>query len=89
MDTSTAVGKLVFTILAGVAEMERSVTVERIKAGLRHAKSKGRVPGKKRQHLDLAAIRERMQAGESLRKVAASIDVSPALLSKRLHELVQ
>jgi DNA invertase Pin-like site-specific DNA recombinase len=89
VDTSTAVGKLVFTILGGVAEMERSVTVERIKAGLRNAKAKGRVPGKKRQQLDFAAIKERMQAGESLRKVAASLDISPALLSKRLHEKVQ
>src|SRR5882762_3452023 len=74
VDTSTAVGKLVFTILAGVAEMERSVTVERIKAGLRYAKTKGHLPGKKRQVLDLGAIRERITAGESLRKVAASLN---------------
>jgi len=86
VDTSTAVGKLVFTILASVAEMERSVTVERIKAGLRHAKTKGHLPGKKRQTLDLGAIRERITGGESLRQVAASLKVSPALLSKRLRE---
>jgi len=86
VDTSTAVGRLVFTILAGVAEMERSVTVERIKAGLRHAKTKGHLPGKKRQALDLQAVRERMQQGESMRKIAVTLGVSPALLSKRLRE---
>ena len=32
------------------------------------------------------AIRERITAGESLRKVAASLNISPALLSKRLRE---
>jgi DNA invertase Pin-like site-specific DNA recombinase len=88
VDTSTAVGKLVFTILAGVAEMERSVTVERIKAGLRYAKTKGHLPGKKRQQLDLQAVRERMQQGESMRKIAVSMGISPALLSKRLREKV-
>jgi DNA invertase Pin-like site-specific DNA recombinase len=86
VDTSTAMGTMVFTILGAVATMEREVTVERIRAGLRNAKSKGRIPGKKRQELDLHAIRERIAHGESLRKVAASLSISPALLSKRLHE---
>ncbi len=62
------------------------MTVERIKAGLRHAKTKGHLPGKKRQVLDLQAVRERMQQGESMRKVAFSLGISPALLSKRLRE---
>jgi DNA invertase Pin-like site-specific DNA recombinase len=86
IDTSTATGKMVFTIIAAVAEMERSNTVERIHAGLRLARSKGHKPGKKRQQLDLVTIRERMSKGESLRKVAASLEISPALLSKRLRE---
>lgn len=86
VDTSTAMGEMVFTILGAVATMERNVTVERIRAGLRNAKAKGRTPGKKRQQLDLAAIRERIAAGESLRKVAATLSISPALLSRRLNE---
>lgn len=86
IDTSTVVGKMVFTVLGAVAEMERSVTVERIKAGLRHAKAKGRIPGKKRRLLDLPAIRERISQGESLRKVAKTLRISPALLSRRLNE---
>jgi len=86
VDTSTAMGEMVFTILGAVATMERNVTVERIRAGLRNAKAKGRTPGKKRQQLDLAAIRERISAGESLRKVAATLSISPALLSRRLNE---
>jgi len=86
IDTSTPMGECVFTILAAFGQLEHAVIVERIKAGLRNAKAKGRMPGKKRRILDLPAVRERMSAGESMRKVAKSLGISPALLSKRLKE---
>lgn len=89
VDTSTSVGKLVFTILAGVAEMEREVTVERIKAGLRNAKAKGRQPGPKRYDVDIEAVKQRIAAGESKRKIAISMGISPALLIKRLKAIAQ
>jgi DNA invertase Pin-like site-specific DNA recombinase len=63
-------GECMFTIIAAFAQFERSVTVERIKAGLRNAKAKGHLPSKKRRLLDLLAIRERIRGGESLLKVA-------------------
>lgn len=86
IDTKSVVGKMVFTVLGAVAEMERSLIAERIRAGLRNAKAKGHLPGKKRQQLDLAAARQQMTAGDSLRTVAKQMDISPALLSKRLKE---
>ena len=42
MDTSTPAGKMVFTVLGAVAELERSLIVERVKVGLRNAKAKGK-----------------------------------------------
>src|SRR6267142_2078030 len=42
IDTATAAGKLVFTVLGAVAEMERSLIRERVKAGLRNAAANGR-----------------------------------------------
>ncbi len=86
IDTTTPTGKMVFTVLAAVAEMERSITVERIHAGLRNARAKGRKPGVKRQEIDLAAVHERMVAGESVRGIAKTIGVSTALLALRLKE---
>jgi DNA invertase Pin-like site-specific DNA recombinase len=91
MDTSTPTGKMVFTVLGAVAELERSLIVERVKAGMRNAKAKGHLPGRKRQRLDLVAIRGRIKTplnpqGESMSSVARSINISPALLSKRLRE---
>jgi DNA invertase Pin-like site-specific DNA recombinase len=42
MDTSTPAGKMVFTVLGAVAELERSLIVERVRAGLRNARAKGK-----------------------------------------------
>ena len=41
LDTSTPAGKMVFTVLGAVAERERCLIVERVRAGLKNAKTKG------------------------------------------------
>ena len=41
MDTTTPTGKMIFTVLGAVAELERSLIVERVRAGLRNARAKG------------------------------------------------
>jgi DNA invertase Pin-like site-specific DNA recombinase len=46
MDTSTPAGKMVFTVLGAVAELERSLTVERVRAGMRNARAKGKRIGR-------------------------------------------
>lgn len=45
LDTSTPTGKMVFTVLGAVAELERSLIVERVRAGMRNARAKGRGSG--------------------------------------------
>jgi DNA invertase Pin-like site-specific DNA recombinase len=85
-DMTTAAGRMQFGIFSTFAEFERSLIVERVKSGLARAKSQGRVPGFKRQVLDLTTIRTRMAGGESMRACARSFAISPALLSKRLRE---
>jgi len=90
IDTATPVGKMTFTVLGAVAELERSLIVERVRAGMRNAKAKGlrigRPKGSGAAVLDLAAVRQQMSTGQSLRSVAKSFAVSPALLCKRLRE---
>src|SRR6266853_4578362 len=56
LDTSTPTGKMVFTVLGAVAELERSLIVERVKAGLRNAKAKGKRLGRPSKNLDTSAI---------------------------------
>jgi DNA invertase Pin-like site-specific DNA recombinase len=46
LDTSTPTGKMVFTVLGAVAELERSLIVERVRAGMRNARVKGKRIGR-------------------------------------------
>ena len=46
VDTSTPTGKMVFTVLGAVAELERSLIVERVRAGMRNALAKGKRIGR-------------------------------------------
>jgi DNA invertase Pin-like site-specific DNA recombinase len=58
MDTSTPAGKMVFTVLGAVAELERSLIVERVRAGLRNARAKGKRLGRPRVAVDSGGGRE-------------------------------
>src|SRR5258708_9361606 len=51
MDTTTPTGKMVFTILGAVAELERSLIAARVRAGLRNARPKGKTPRQPRVSL--------------------------------------
>jgi DNA invertase Pin-like site-specific DNA recombinase len=46
LDTTSATGRLVFTILAAVAEMERELIADRVKEGMRHAARQGKQIGR-------------------------------------------
>ena len=55
-DTSTASGKMVFSVIGAMAEYERNLTRERTKAGLASARARGRKGGRPRQ-LDEGQVR--------------------------------
>jgi DNA invertase Pin-like site-specific DNA recombinase len=76
MDTSTPAGKLVFTVLGAVAELERSLIVERVRAGLRNARAKGKTLGRPRVTVDAARICRLRAQGLSWPKIAAELGVS-------------
>src|SRR5215467_2346553 len=56
VDTSTPTGKMVFTVLGAVAELERSLIAERVRAGLRNAKAKGKRLGRPRVSVNASRI---------------------------------
>jgi DNA invertase Pin-like site-specific DNA recombinase len=81
MDTSTPAGKMVFTVLGAVAELERSLIVERVRAGMRNARAKGKLIGRPaKTHLDQNARRSICEAykrgGMSLRQLATQFSTS-------------
>src|SRR5262249_31627293 len=56
VDTSTPTGRMVFTVLGAVAELERNLIVERVRAGLRHARSKGKRLGRPKKVVERDVI---------------------------------
>jgi DNA invertase Pin-like site-specific DNA recombinase len=76
LDTSTPAGKMVFTVLGAVAELERSLIVERVKAGLRNARAKGKKLGRPRELVDTAKIATLRAQGRSWRKIARQMGIS-------------
>src|SRR5579862_9227568 len=69
VDTSTPTGKLVFTVLAAVAELERSLIVERVRAGLRNARARGKRLGRPRSGVDVSEVNRLRGQGASWRAV--------------------
>jgi DNA invertase Pin-like site-specific DNA recombinase len=84
MDTTTPAGKMVFTVLGAVAELERSLIVERVRAGLRNARAKGKRLGRPRVVLDAARIARMRAQGCSLREIAQELRCSRSLVHKTL-----
>jgi DNA invertase Pin-like site-specific DNA recombinase len=84
MDTSTPAGKMVFTVLGAVAELERSLIVERVRAGLRNARAKGKQLGRPRVVVDAARITRLRAQGRSIREIADELGYSRSLVHKTL-----
>jgi DNA invertase Pin-like site-specific DNA recombinase len=76
MDTTTPAGKMVFTVLGAVAELERSLIVERVRAGLRNARAKGKRLGRPRKIVDVARVGSLRAQGRSWRKIARVMECS-------------
>ena len=84
IDTSTPVGKMTFTVLGAVAELERSLIVERVRAGVRHAKAKGKTLGRPRVAVDTATIGLLRSQGCTVREIATALGYSRSLVHKSL-----
>lgn len=84
MDTSTPTGKMIFTVLGAVAELERSLIAERVRAGLRNARAKGKRLGRPRMALDAARMAVLRAQGCSIRDIATALGCSPGLVHKNL-----
>ena len=73
VDTSTPTGKMVFTVLGAVAELERSLIAERVRAGLRNAKAKGKKLGRPRVAVDAARVARLRAQGASWREISREL----------------
>jgi DNA invertase Pin-like site-specific DNA recombinase len=85
MDTSTPAGKMVFTVLAAVAELERSLIVERVRAGLRNARAKGKSLGRPRVAVDAAKITLLRSRGLSWAKIGEELGLGEGTVRRAAH----
>jgi DNA invertase Pin-like site-specific DNA recombinase len=76
MDTTTPTGKMIFTVLGAVAELERSLIAERVRAGLRNARAKGRRLGRPKVQADAQEIVALRAQGLTVAAIAERLGVS-------------
>jgi DNA invertase Pin-like site-specific DNA recombinase len=75
LDLATPSGRLMFQIIGAMAEFERSLIQERVKAGLRNAKAKGKRLGRPPVVLDQVEVLELRKLGKSWRAIAEKLGV--------------
>jgi len=85
IDTTTPNGRLLFHVLASVAEFERDLIRDRVVAGLKRAKAQGIRLGRPCRLIDVRRARFELGQGRSVREVARMIGVGASTLSSRLR----
>ena len=78
IDTGSPLGQAVFTIIAAIAQLERSLIVERVKAGLRRARAEGKRLGRPRVRVDHGQLRIIANKNLPVRAAAKALGVSPS-----------
>ena len=77
LDTATPTGKLMLTVMGGVAEFERAMMLERQREGIAKAKEEGRYKGRKPTSRSKASeVCALKAAGKSMREIAETLGIS-------------
>jgi len=84
LDLSTPSGRLMFQIIGAMAEFERALIQERVKAGLQNARRTGKQLGRPRRLVDLDGIARMRAQGHSLRNIAEQLGVGYGTVRMRL-----
>src|SRR5438552_18571065 len=78
IDTGSPLGQAVFTIIAAIAQLERSLIAERVRAGLRRARAEGKRLGRPRLQVDERQLRSVASQGLPVRVAARALGISPS-----------
>lgn len=87
LDTATPAGRMVFTVLGAVAELERSLIAERVRAGLRNARAKGKRLGRPRVAVNPERIGELRARGRSWREIVSQTGISKGTAQRAFYSL--
>jgi len=86
LDLSTPAGRLMFQIIAAMAEFERALIQERVRAGLRNARKNGKKLGRPRVVVDVVQICSLRASGASWRAISHQLGVGVGTLYKALQQ---
>ena len=87
MDTTTPAGKMVFTVLGAVGELERSLIVERVRAGLRNARAKGKRLGRPRRDVDGFRIARLRATGHTWERITELTGINRGTAQRAVSRL--
>ncbi len=76
IDTSSPLGSAIFTIISAVAQLERDIIAERVKARLRRAKKNGKKLGRPKVKVDLDQVKALHSQGYSTRAIAQELGLT-------------
>ncbi len=86
IDTGGPLGRAIVVIIGAIAELERSLIIERVRAGMRRARLEGTHIGRNPLTLDHEAIYHDRCQGQSLRQIAKGHRISTATVQRVLHK---
>ncbi len=91
IDTSTSAGRFFFHVMAALAQMERELIRERTNAGLKAARARGRLGGRKPKMDDskVKSAKHLLDSGVPAREVAKNLGVSRATLYRALAQAME
>lgn len=76
IDTSTPMGKAMFAIIGAMAELERNLIVDRVKAGIARRRAEGLPVGGRPRVFNRQRLLEMREAGASQREIARALGIS-------------
>lgn len=86
VDTSTPMGKMIFTVLGAVAELERNLIRERVHMGISRARKQGKQLGRPKRIFDREKALTLLQT-MSVREVARQLGVSRGVVERALSKI--
>jgi DNA invertase Pin-like site-specific DNA recombinase len=87
IDTTTPSGQLLFHVVGAVAQFERDLIAERVRAGMAHARAMGKHIGRPRAKVDVEDVRDLRSQGKSLRTIATALGVPISRVRRALSRL--
>jgi len=86
IDTEGALGRAIIVIVSAMAELERCILIERVRAGMRRARLEGRQIGRSRLDVNRQQVVDDRRSGMSLTQVAKKHGISRASVCRLMKE---